>query len=613
MKLIRSAFLSVLLILATVAFSGEIKELSSDLVRTVDRLRTYLRPHTSLTNKVSNADVWLQIGLLLQSAEAGFHGGGGRLKLEARDAFDKSIFLNNGSSLKIDAQAFFFRGILLKTLGEGQESLNSFDYVLTLHLNFHDVSTLLYNKAETLFMMGRLQDAVTLYRDSLDLLPCRLERYYNLVQCYRESKHLRSVDWHALVKEIQSAITDCTQSGSFDRRTAIAVVSPESERTESYDALTGIGDDTRPSYLEVNGIGSSHISSATYWALFIAAEGAGQEPLAWESLERAHEMELAVRARKFSRSQAEEQYKQIEMIFHKGFWTDLITPKIRSKSSKLPVFIVGMMRSGSTLLETMLDAHSQIWGMGEDSVFNGNISSFRDRLVAAGNQGGQPAMEKVVLDYGAATVRKMRDLAAGGRRNESRRVKHVIDKMLFNYRNIGLIHLVYPNALILHTVRDPMDTLFSCYKNKFDDGGLEWTLDAKDLVLQYTLYLKTMAHFRRVLPNRVVDLRYEDLVTDPERVLREIVVGRLKLKWEASVLDYHAMGRVRQSTYTSSIGSWRRYAKQLAPLRREWRRQMAVDTAATTTTARENREYLLPFGDDMNWEMKEDFDYHLDI
>lgn len=168
-----------------------------------------------------------------------------------------------------------------------------------------------------------------------------------------------------------------------------------------------------------------------------------------------------------------------------------------------------------------------------------------------------------------------------------------------------------------------------------------------------------MAHFRRVLPHRVVDLRYEDLVTDPERVLREIVVGRLKLKWEASVLEYHAKGRVvqtnsmsrkyscmyatwltssvsilcmqdiyvrynhnqsnvfiyvyilevRQSTYTSSIGSWRRYAEQLAPLRREWRRQMAVDA----TTARENREYLLPFGDDMNWEMKEDFDYHLDI
>lgn len=184
-----------------------------------------------------------------------------------------------------------------------------------------------------------------------------MERYYNLAQCYRESKYLRSVDWLTFVEEIQSAIANCTRSGNFTDSSADAVVSPDGgpdTRTESYhllnsnillDAQIGIrDDDKRPSYLEVNGIGSSHISSATYWALFIAAEGAGQQSLAWESLERAHQMELAARVRKFSRSQAEEQYQQIEMIFHKGFWTDLITPKVRSKSSKLPVFIVGMMR-----------------------------------------------------------------------------------------------------------------------------------------------------------------------------------------------------------------------------------------------------------------------------
>ena len=89
------------------------------MVRNVERLKTYLRPQTTASNNLSNADVWLRIGLLLQSAEASHHAGGGRLKLEARYAFDKSISLNNGSSLKVDAQAFFFRGILLKTLGEG--------------------------------------------------------------------------------------------------------------------------------------------------------------------------------------------------------------------------------------------------------------------------------------------------------------------------------------------------------------------------------------------------------------------------------------------------------------------------------------------------------------
>lgn len=71
----------------------------------------------------------------------------------------------------------------------------------------------------------------------------------------------------------------------------------------------------------------------------------------------------------------------------------------------------------------------------------------------------------------------------------------------------GFLHLVYPDALIIHTVRDPLDTLFSCYRNKFDDFGLEWSLDVGDLALQYSVYLEIMAHFRKALPGRVIDLR----------------------------------------------------------------------------------------------------------
>jgi hypothetical protein len=68
--------------------------------------------------------------------------------------------------------------------------------------------------------------------------------------------------------------------------------------------------------------------------------------------------------------------------------------------------------------------------------------------------------------------------------------------------------MVFPEALIIHTVRDPLDTLFSCFRCKFDDAGLEWSLDQNDLVLQYVLYLQLVAHFRKVLPGRIVDIRY---------------------------------------------------------------------------------------------------------
>ena len=71
----------------------------------------------------------------------------------------------------------------------------------------------------------------------------------------------------------------------------------------------------------------------------------------------------------------------------------------------------------------------------------------------------------------------------------------------------GFLHMVFPDALIIHTIRDPLDTLFSCFRCKFDDTGLEWSLDIADLVLQYVLYLEIMQHFRTVLPGRVLDVR----------------------------------------------------------------------------------------------------------
>ncbi len=110
--------------------------------------------------------------------------------------------------------------------------------------------------------------------------------------------------------------------------------------------------------------------------------------------------------------------------------------------------------------------------------------------------------------------------------------------------DLGFIHAVYPESLIIHMVRDPLDTIFSCYRQKFDDNGLEWSLDIKDLVLQYVLYLEYVDHFRKLLPDRVLDVRYEDLVDDPEEILKDIVVNRLSLPWDPKVLDFHNSQRV---------------------------------------------------------------------
>lgn len=151
-------------------------------------------------------------------------------------------------------------------------------------------------------------------------------------------------------------------------------------------------------------------------------------------------------------------------------------------------------------------------------------------MVEASAQG---SVATAVQSSAKMLLKKMATQAKGlGMPNEPP-VKRLVDKMLFNYRNLGFIHLLFPKATVLHTVRDPMDTLLSCYTHKFDDKGLEWAFDAEALVEQYSQYLAIMAHFRRVLPpGRIVDVHYQRLVEGPEPYLRSLLEESLGLHWD---------------------------------------------------------------------------------
>lgn len=162
----------------------------------------------------------------------------------------------------------------------------------------------------------------------------------------------------------------------------------------------------------------------------------------------------------------------------------------------------------------------------------------------------------MITTYSKTTAKKMLDLAnfhlnSTNSTFKKKAIRFVVDKMLFNYRNIGFIHIVHPNSLIIHVVRDPMDTLFSCFKTRFDDSGLEWALDVNDLVLQYALYLQILDHYRTLLPGRLIEIRYDELVRHPRQVLRKIVVDKLHLKWDSNMLDFHLNNRAVQTNSQS--------------------------------------------------------------
>jgi hypothetical protein len=184
-----------------------------------------------------------------------------------------------------------------------------------------------------------------------------------------------------------------------------------------------------------------------------------------------------------------------------------------------------------------------------------------------------------------------------------------VDNVMDNYKNLALIHLIFPNAVILHTVRDPMDTLFSCYKTKFNRMDKHvYALDLKHLTLEYAIYLKIMHHFKTILPpGRIIDVSYEELVMNPTKVMKTVVKDALQLPWDPSVLEYHKLNRtvhtasvlqVKQKLYKDSIGGWTKYSRELRDIKHELKKHLPVLAAQGALEP----AYL-------NWELDSTFNY----
>ncbi len=226
--------------------------------------------------------------------------------------------------------------------------------------------------------------------------------------------------------------------------------------------------------------------------------------------------------------------------------------------SDLPIFIVGMPRSGSTLVEQILASHPDVFGAGELLTVN--------ELIAGGLAGEYPVRTGRLRKFGEVYTKRLRAL--------SPTAKRVIDKLPANFRHLGLIHLALPGARIIHVHREPADTCFSCYSKLFLNG-LNFTYDLGELGRYYKMYEKLMMHWREALPSGVMlDVRYETLTGDLEGEARRIVAF-CGLDWDERCLRFYENPRtvrtlsqtqVRQPLFTSSIGRWRNYETWLGPL-----------------------------------------------
>ena len=237
--------------------------------------------------------------------------------------------------------------------------------------------------------------------------------------------------------------------------------------------------------------------------------------------------------------------------------------------AETPVFVVGMPRSGTTLIEQIIASHPRAFGAGELSDLDNIVRSL------AGHGNGAELFPEMVATVSGEELREIGARYVAAIRVLAPTASRIVDKMPWNFHFPGLIHLALPNARIIHARRDPVDTCLSCFSILFDSDSNSYTYDLGELGRFYRAYDALMAHWRTVLPDGIMlEVQYEDVVADLETQARRIIT-HCGLDWNDACLAFHrtkrpvrtsSVAQVRQPIYRSSVGRWHPYRKQLRPL-----------------------------------------------
>jgi hypothetical protein len=389
------------------------------------------------------------------------------------------------------------------------------------------------------------QEAADAYRRALGLNPTAAETHFSLARaltvlgrvaessaCYRALAANPSVRLRALTR---LAVLDPAGIDEQDltalQRAASDPATVPATRIEAYFAL-GMGLEQRSA--DQAAFAAFKAGNRLKHDALMASPDLAARP---DALERAHEL-----AAHFVVDRFDEAFLQSRL--HRG------------STSAAPIFVIGMPRSGSSLIEQILSSHPHVQSMGE----NAALSAVVDQRFT------EPGRATNWDDMAEAYLGSMRQRGWNG-------ADRFVDKTLENHLRVGMMHLMFPKSVILDSTRDPVDTCLSCYRQLFTEGN-ETLYDLGQIGRAYVRYRRVMEHWDRVLPGRVIRVEHEKLVADPEGQIRWLA-DACKLEWDpACLLFYEAAGvvrtasaaQVRRPLFTTSIGRWARFASELDPL-----------------------------------------------
>ncbi|MBF0358170.1 MAG: tetratricopeptide repeat protein [Magnetococcales bacterium] len=454
---------------------------------------------------------------------------------EAAFCYEKTVCLDPENAF-----AYYNLGNIKKEQGKLNEAVVNYQKAINISSDFPEA---LNNLGSILKGLGRVDMAVSCYKKALVVNPNSAEAHFNLATAYKSQGDLDSA-----IAGYQNALA--SKPGYAEACFALSTIKKITDFSE-IENLKKILDNEH----------SDSGKIALHFALGKALEDMQQDAAAFDHYIAGNLIERDG----FKFNIADE-----KMLFNK-FKTQFDAEFFKTKTGfgcidNSPIFIVGMPRSGSTLIEQILSTHDDVFGAGELIFLMQNLlqktpsnllSSIPD-LLADFREGDYK-------DLGEKYIEQIRGIDA--------RCRFITDKMPVNFLLIGIIKLILPNAKIIHSVRSAEDTCLSIFRTRFA-ATPKYAYDLTELGEYYRLYREIMSHWHSIFPASIYDCHYEKLTENQEDESRKLLEF-CGLDWDEKCLDFHKSQRsvltasdyqVRQPMYRSSVGGWRRYEKQLQPL-----------------------------------------------
>jgi tetratricopeptide (TPR) repeat protein len=481
------------------------------------------------------------------------------------------------------AEVFNNRGAILQQMKRYQEALASYDQAITLKPGYANAH---HNRASTLKKLGRYDEALVGFDQAIALKPDHVESHHNRAVILQDLKrydealagydrvlafnpnHAEACNNRGLVLSNQG---DMAEAGKmFLKASAL-----KPDFTEPLFSLTTIRKYQSVDVTEVKHMRAlldqpglpSEDKECLYFALGKIFDDCSRYDEAFEFYRLANQIRNA--AVLYDAQGFTNRVNGIMEVFNRDF---LARPFPFASDSQTPVFVVGMPRSGTTLLAGILSNHPAVATAGELST----MVDFPARLpeLAKTNDPNDP-FPQVVHHITAELAGRLQDeYLKRLRRDVGPDIPFIIDKNPLNFLNLGLISMLFPQARIIHCARNPLDTGLSTYFQRFP-LYLDYSFDLQNIGHFYVEYARLMEHWRKIPTLKMIEVSYEEMISNTESAARK-TLDFLGLDWDARCLAPHtnkatvetaSRWQVRQPIYRHSLERWHHYEKHLGPLK----------------------------------------------